>query len=46
MTEEAGLPVGAAAPAFALPSTEGGQVTLAEALADGPLVLQFSRPDW
>ncbi len=47
MVEEApGLPEGFPAPSFSLPSTEGGEVTLAEVLAGGHLVLQFSRPDW
>ena len=37
---------GAAAPAFALPNTEGRVVTSQELLARGPLVLTFYRGKW
>jgi peroxiredoxin len=40
------LEVGAAAPDFALPDARGGQVSLADLLADGPLVLVFYRGAW
>ncbi len=44
--EPLGLPLGASAPFFAVPSTEGGEMTLPEALKAGHLILQFSRPAW
>ncbi|MHC5113993.1 MAG: hypothetical protein ACYTGP_06145 [Planctomycetota bacterium] len=37
---------GAAAPGFALPQIGGGHVSLAELLADGPLVMTFFRGHW
>ena len=39
-----GLTVGAPAPAFRLTTTAGGEVELAELLADGPVVLAFTAP--
>ena len=35
------LKVGDTAPDFTLPSTDGGEVTLSKALAQGPVVLFF-----
>lgn len=41
-----GLIVGDRAPGFTLPDSTGSQVSLAERLAAGPVVLQFYRGDW
>ncbi|KDN82383.1 peroxiredoxin-like family protein [Kitasatospora cheerisanensis] len=43
---ERALAVGAKAPSFTLPSATGRSVTLAELLADGPVVLTFYRGAW
>ncbi len=40
------LAVGARAPAFALPSTQGSDWSLTSALRSGPAVLVFYRGDW
>ena len=41
-----GLAVGDRAPAFTLPDATGKQVSLADRLDGGPVVLQFYRGDW
>ena len=41
-----GLAVGDRAPAFTLPDATGKQVSLADRLDAGPVVLQFYRGDW
>jgi peroxiredoxin len=41
-----GLPVGASAPGFTLPAADGSAVTLADRLAEGPVVLSFYRGAW
>ena len=41
-----GLAVGERAPEFTLPDAMGNEVSLAEHLAAGPVVLQFYRGDW
>ncbi|MBP1636946.1 MAG: hypothetical protein H6Q10_3520 [Acidobacteria bacterium] len=43
---EAVLELGAAAPAFTLPTHEGEQRSLAGFLARGPLLLAFHRGTW
>jgi peroxiredoxin len=40
------LGVGASAPLFTLPDARGGEVALADLLADGPVVLVFYRGAW
>lgn len=46
VTTAATVSDGQAAPAFALPSQDGAQVSLASALAHGPVVLVFYRGYW
>lgn len=41
-----GLAVGDRAPVFALPDARGNQVSLADRLASGPVVLVFYRGEW
>jgi peroxiredoxin len=41
-----GLAVGDRAPGFSLPDATGREISLAERLAAGPVVLQFYRGDW
>jgi peroxiredoxin len=40
------LEVGATAPLFVLPDAHGGEILLAELLAEGPVVLTFYRGGW
>jgi len=44
--ERTALAVGARAPEIRLPSSLGGEWSLAAALRDGPAVLVFYRGDW
>jgi hypothetical protein len=46
VTTAATVSDGAAASAFSLPAQDGTQVSLATALADGPVVLVFYRGYW
>lgn len=41
-----GLPIGASAPDFTLPDATGVNVSLADTLAEGPVVLTFYRGSW
>ncbi len=43
---ERGIKQGAKAPDFVLPSAKGGQVSLSNLLAEGPVVLAFYRGVW
>jgi len=44
--ESTTLQVGDRAPLFTLPTQKGGSVSLADALAKGPVVLGFHRGTW
>jgi peroxiredoxin len=44
--ESATLKVGDQAPLFTLPNQKGGSVSLADAIARGPVLLGFHRGTW
>jgi hypothetical protein len=44
--ESATLQVGDRAPLFSLPNQKGGSVSLADAIARGPVLLGFHRGTW